>query len=646
MSLRVVCPKCKRRSDVPDSQAGKALRCPACQQLFLVPAPQVTPVAQPVKSAGPVEIALPVDELPLVDLIEDAPVKPVSAARGSAGPAAAAPRRAGREPFNFRVRVTGDSKGALNGSGQATWSDSGLRLSAGDSAPVLLPIGIQAAWLGGNKLKLTQDSRQLYLSVTSLSHYQQRLSRDLADCLSGMKPPDLVERDYRIPTYMHALAAAPLGVALLGLNLVWLVVALGLVAACFFVARREYWEQPFRLRVAGSLVAGGYLLLVLALIMSPASESSADDSGAAVVDNTDRTRPKQDKPPANDDDDDQRELQIERPRRRQYRVIREFARPTPRISNQLLAQTIAPDSGSAWVSRLDQKLERITVPDFKTSGVYAVPKWTYGMALDGRGILYTAAQRAPGKASDGPKLLGLADIDIYDTNKITGDTLQPVNSLTVGGVLVELCLSPDDAYLYYLDSHNRKIGRVDLARQKIDRESPELIRDTRAMCLSADGKKLYTCSEDENTVQVLDPATLKVEKSIKLKEGGPKNLQATNTGHVFLNGGRGINGRIYLLDATRDYGDAPAPVMEWAKVYSTNAVALSHDQRTLFASCFHLSPGSVEGFHVQKQPHFHEGISVGRVSVEANFATRGMMAVSRNGAFLIVDRGAIIWLDR
>src|SRR5947207_1598571 len=45
MPIPVNCPHCSKMVAAPDGSAGKPVRCPACQQAFLVPAPSVVAMA-------------------------------------------------------------------------------------------------------------------------------------------------------------------------------------------------------------------------------------------------------------------------------------------------------------------------------------------------------------------------------------------------------------------------------------------------------------------------------------------------------------------------------------------------------------------------------------------------------------------------
>ena len=50
--LRVACPQCKKPLGLPDTVAGKSVKCPKCQQVFKAPASATTAKPAPV-APGP-----------------------------------------------------------------------------------------------------------------------------------------------------------------------------------------------------------------------------------------------------------------------------------------------------------------------------------------------------------------------------------------------------------------------------------------------------------------------------------------------------------------------------------------------------------------------------------------------------------------
>jgi sugar lactone lactonase YvrE len=299
------------------------------------------------------------------------------------------------------------------------------------------------------------------------------------------------------------------------------------------------------------------------------------------------------------------------------------------------------------VSWPDKRLERISCPDFDTKATYKLPKRSYRIAVNGRGMLYAVAQIAEKGRPPLPWFdFGIADLEIYDTNKPgePGETLQPTKTIPVGGVITQLCMSPDDAWMYYLDVHNRKVGRVNLKEGKLDGENDQIVPGTNSMCLTPNGKKLYTCS-NTNAVQILDPATLKIEKTIRFHEANPTGIQATDKGYVFLNSGNGQWTHIYLLYAARDYKGERASVIPWGGVYHTNSLALHPDQQCLYASCFSLSPSNITAFSLPPKPTMSKGRQCGSIGLDGHNA-QGQMIISRDGKFMFSDRGLILSLGR
>jgi hypothetical protein len=311
-----------------------------------------------------------------------------------------------------------------------------------------------------------------------------------------------------------------------------------------------------------------------------------------------------------------------------------------------LSATIAPDSRSAWVSWPDNRLELISCPDFASKATHRLPKRSYRIAVDGRGMLYTAAQRTPSNAPLPWFDFGPADLLVYDTNKLADekDILTPTKTLPVGGVLSSLVLSPDEAWLYYLDTKNLKVGRVNLKAEQLESETLAVVPGTNSLCVTPGGKKLYTAS-NTNAVQVIDAATFKIEQTIHFTKVKPTGIQATDKGYVFLNSGQGQWTHIYLLYAARDYKGARADVIPWAGVYQTNSLALSRDQTCLYASCFHLSPSNITAFHVPPRPTLSKGQECGSIGLDGVNA-QGQMVVSPDGKFLFSDRGLILTIER
>src|SRR5205823_1179041 len=113
----------------------------------------------------------------------------------------------------------------------------------------------------------------------------------------------------------------------------------------------------------------------------------------------------------------------------------------------------------------------------------------------------------------------------------------PTKTLPLKGVVRKFLNAPDGSWLYYLDVHNRKLGRINPDKAAVDKEIEDISPGTKSFCVTADGKRLYCCS-DSNRIDVIDAKTFQVEKSVKLNRGQPTDIAATNSGVVYLVGAK------------------------------------------------------------------------------------------------------------
>jgi predicted Zn finger-like uncharacterized protein len=326
--------------------------------------------------------------------------------------------------------------------------------------------------------------------------------------------------------------------------------------------------------------------------------------------------------------------------------------PVPRHSivlarkiDPFLSAAIAHDSKSAWVAFPGGKLQKFSCPDFEVTGTYQLAKQCYQLAMDRRGILYAVAQQTVKQEALPWWGLGIADLHLYDTIAIAQPTgkLMPTKTIPLRGIVYHLYVSPDDSWLYYFDSHNRKVGRLELKTATIDRENDEVVPGTNAMCMAPNGKKLYTCSAT-NAVQVLDAATLKIERTFKISDVRPNGIQATDAGYVFLNPGQGQWTSIYLVN-TNKKENAMLEAIPWAGVYQTHSIRLAPDQKRLFTSCFNLSPSNISSIHISERPALFKGQQCASIGLDGVNA-RGLMEISRDGSILFCDRGLILSIGR
>lgn len=202
----------------------------------------------------------------------------------------------------------------------------------------------------------------------------------------------------------------------------------------------------------------------------------------------------------------------------------------------LVGAAFAPDGKSFWTSNQDMTLTLWHTP-FVKKGSYKLPRRFYALAVDGKGRLYVQ----PGPADKGVPALAkraIGDIEVYDNLDPKGDAdeLPPATrTILVRGLVGRLIVSRDGRWVYFLDVHNRKVGRIDTEAGAVDRVLDELAPGTRAFCLSPNGKRIYTCA-DTGRVEVIDAGTFKLERSVALSKGRPFEIAASDKGIVFLLG--------------------------------------------------------------------------------------------------------------
>ena len=87
--------------------------------------------------------------------------------------------------------------------------------------------------------------------------------------------------------------------------------------------------------------------------------------------------------------------------------------------------------------------------------------------------------------------------------------------------------APDGRWLYFLDTVNRKIGRIDPDKAAVDKEIDNISPGTKSFCLTADGKKIYCCS-DSNRVDVIDAQAFKLSgRSSWIADSRPTSRRRT-----------------------------------------------------------------------------------------------------------------------
>jgi hypothetical protein len=175
-------------------------------------------------------------------------------------------------PLRFKAKVRNDPYRALKGSVRAEVTARGLRLLGGPRNQIFVAVGTPVRYLGGNRLAVPLDDREVEIAVANLTVYRQRLARDVAAFLSGDRELPRVA-DYRLPWYAYLLWLAPAGLPVLagsldatdeeaGLVFLWCLIAPVLVVLAYAVIQREKWSRRLRPLLAAGLSAAAYAAVV------------------------------------------------------------------------------------------------------------------------------------------------------------------------------------------------------------------------------------------------------------------------------------------------------------------------------------------------------------------------------------------------
>jgi hypothetical protein len=305
---------------------------------------------------------------------------------------------------------------------------------------------------------------------------------------------------------------------------------------------------------------------------------------------------------------------------------------------------ISPDSATCWFFERDFVEERCS-PDFVARRKFSLGgsmpadrHMPLELAVDARGRLYTVIESKIQQRDPALPVL-LSSINVYDSKKLGANYVPLEATIDVAGIIPQLFISADQKALYFLDTFHHTVNKVPLDDLKKVESNERISAETRAMCLSPNGKTLYVCASNR-VVHVLNAATLKVEKTLHLKEVQPMAIQALDTGGLFL---KGSDGYIYAAFAARDYDDGIMPCSRWLYAKDRCTMALSADQRYLYVAI--PGPGGLVNIHnaptlqvmeVGAHPTIFPARKCGEVRLTPGLSLKHM-TVSPDGRYVIID---------
>lgn len=249
---------------------------------------------------------------------------------------------------------------------------------------------------------------------------------------------------------------------------------------------------------------------------------------------------------------------------------------------------------------------------------------------------YDAAAFIAGKAESGGELPVAATLD-----------------LTVG--FAGWALSADGKTMWLLnarDPANPRLLKLDAAKLEIVEELA-LPAKTEAMSLSPDGKWLYACttvsghryyddkSSDEGRIHRINPATLKIDKTITI-EADPWDIAAFDDGQLVVSGGSNQHTHWALVDMKTSM----SVIHRNGGIYMGSKLLRSPDAKYFGAIAMGVSPSNIQFYRPQRNPavtinHHHSGFM--RASGHDHRLSTNAIITS-DGKFLVFGSGAVLSL--
>jgi WD40 repeat protein/DNA-directed RNA polymerase subunit RPC12/RpoP len=163
-------------------------------------------------------------------------------------------------PIEIKVKICKDPAAVLKGQFQATLQPDGLTIHQGRKLTHFVPRGSLAKHLGGNRLLVSLDDRQIELALVKFGCYEKRLAADVTAFLNGQKPT-LSVNDYNRSWYLGAVCTLPLAMILGGILPVG--PGFGLACACFAIAQIQNISIATRMGAACGLTIFSCLILMV-----------------------------------------------------------------------------------------------------------------------------------------------------------------------------------------------------------------------------------------------------------------------------------------------------------------------------------------------------------------------------------------------
>ncbi|HYT88478.1 MAG TPA: hypothetical protein VEL76_07200, partial [Gemmataceae bacterium] len=142
----------------------------------------------------------------------------------------------------------------------------------------------------------------------------------------------------------------------------------------------------------------------------------------------------------------------------------------------------------------------------------------------------------------------------------------------------------------------------------------------------------------EGAVQVIDPAAMKVTKTVKVPTE-PHDFDVSNQGVAFVSGTGGKGSEILVVDLSQE----KSVLASWKGVPPGTCVKLSADGRRLYASAWKLSPARVASLGLP-EPLADSELPKADWTPAPPVAVRGEVLIAPDGQFLLCESGVVFAL--
>lgn len=213
------------------------------------------------------------------------------------------------------------------------------------------------------------------------------------------------------------------------------------------------------------------------------------------------------------------------------------------------------------------------------------------------------------------------------------DELVPTAIVKLNSTISDLNFSSDRAWIYFLNTSEGKIQRLDTAKRKLDSAEVEVVEGSGRMAMSPDGKTLFVCASEGQSgkIQVVDLAALKINSTFKIRFD-PFDIKA-GSGLVYATGGSGQWTNVVSIDPKKK-----TIVGKVARCFQQAFLEITPDGKRLYHCSPGSSPASIEGIWQSG------GTSMARS--ENDNPVGGWFQITPDGKFLVSSTGTVLRLAK